>query len=203
MTNVNPFNTASESLPMPSMDTDNEPAPIAQPQPQAVPQPQQHVDPQAEALKEQARQAELDDIEADIAAEIDRYHAQAILEDKAMKDNNVQQSSEEKENKAKQAAAQIAKTARSKDAGMKSLERVGIMATIGGVVCMAIYLVPTIQWLLSILGTVLLVGGMGILGYLLLKDKRRQDKILKALTQGYETATEAVKEVAKDATKTE
>ena len=191
MTNdVNPFNAASEALPMPSMD--NQPTTIKQPQPQA--------NPQIEALKEQARQAELDNIEADIAAQIDAYHAQSILEEKAMKDKNVQQTTEEKENKARQAAAQIAKTARSKDAGMKNLERLGIMATIGGVACMAIYLVPTIQWLLSVLGTVLLIGGIGILGYLLLKDKRRQDKILKALTQGYETATEAVKEAAKDAT---
>lgn len=191
MTNdVNPFNAASEALPMPSMD--NQPTTIKQPQPQA--------NPQIEALKEQARQAELDNIEADIAAQIDAYHAQSVLEEKAMKDKNVQQTTEEKENKARQAAAQIAKTARSKDAGMKNLERLGIMATIGGVACMAIYLVPTIQWLLSVLGTVLLIGGIGILGYLLLKDKRRQDKILKALTQGYETATEAVKEAAKDAT---
>lgn len=191
MTNdVNPFNAASEALPMPSMDS--QPTTIEQPQPQA--------NPQIEALKEQARQAELDDIEADIAAQIDAYHAQSVLEEKAMKDKNVQQTTEEKENKARQAAAQIAKTARSKDAGMKNLERLGIMATIGGVACMAIYLVPTIQWLLSVLGTVLLIGGIGVLGYLLLKDKRRQDKILKALTQGYETATEVVKEVAKDAT---
>lgn len=191
MTNdVNPFNAASEALPMPSMD--NQPTTIKQPQPQA--------NPQIEALKEQARQAELDNIEADIAAQIDAYHAQSVLEEKAMKDKNVQQTTEEKENKARQAAAQIAKTARSKDAGMKNLERLGIMATIGGVACMAIYLVPTIQWLLSVLGTVLLIGGIGILGYLLLKDKRRQDKILKALTQGYETATEAVKEAAKYAT---
>lgn len=191
MTNdVNPFNAASEALPMPSMD--NQPTTIKQPQPQA--------NPQIEALKEQARQAELDNIEADIAAQIDAYHAQSVLEEKAMKDKNVQQTTEEKENKARQAAAQIAKTARSKDAGMKNLERLGIMATIGGVACMAIYLVPTIQWLLSVLGTVLLIGGIGILGYLLLKDKRRQDKILKALTQGYETATEVVKEAAKDAT---
>lgn len=191
MTNdVNPFNAASEALPMPSIDS--QPTTIEQPQPQA--------NPQIEALKEQARQAELDDIEADIAAQIDAYHAQSVLEEKAMKDKNVQQTTEEKENKARQAAAQIAKTARSKDAGMKNLERLGIMATIGGVACMAIYLVPTIQWLLSVLGTVLLIGGIGVLGYLLLKDKRRQDKILKALTQGYETATEVVKEVAKDAT---
>lgn len=191
MTNdVNPFNAASEALPMPSMD--NQPTTIKQPQPQA--------NPQIEALKEQARQAELDNIEADIAAQIDAYHAQSVLEEKAMKDKNVQQTTEEKENKARQAAAQIAKTARSKDAGMKNLERLGIMATIGGVACMAIYLVPTIQWLLSVLGTVLLIGGIGILGYLLLKDKRRQDKILKALTQGYETATEVVKEAARDAT---
>lgn len=191
MTNdVNPFNAASEALPMPSIDS--QPTTIEQPQPQA--------NPQIEALKEQARQAELDNIEADIAAQIDAYHAQSVLEEKAMKDKNVQQTTEEKENKARQAAAQIAKTARSKDAGMKNLERLGIMATIGGVACMAIYLVPTIQWLLSVLGTVLLIGGIGILGYLLLKDKRRQDKILKALTQGYETATEVVKEVAKDAT---
>lgn len=191
MTNdVNPFNAASEALPMPSMD--NQPTTIKQPQPQA--------NPQIEALKEQARQAELDNIEADIAAQIDAYHAQSVLEEKAMKDKNVQQTTEEKENKARQAAAQIAKTARSKDAGMKNLERLGIMATIGGVACMAIYLVPTIQWLLSVLGTVLLIGGIGILGYLLLKDKRRQDKILKALTQGYETATEVVKEAAKYAT---
>lgn len=191
MTNdVNPFNAASEALPMPSMDS--QPTTIEQPQPQA--------NPQIEALKKQARQAELDDIEADIAAQIDAYHAQSVLEEKAMKDKNVQQTTEEKENKARQAAAQIAKTARSKDAGMKNLERLGIMATIGGVACMAIYLVPTIQWLLSVLGTVLLIGGIGILGYLLLKDKRRQDKILKALTQGYETATEVVKEAAKDAT---
>lgn len=191
MTNdVNPFNAASEALPMPSIDS--QPTTIEQPQPQA--------NPQIEALKEQARQAELDSIEADIAAQIDAYHAQSVLEEKAMKDKNVQQTTEEKENKARQAAAQIAKTARSKDAGMKNLERLGIMATIGGVACMAIYLVPTIQWLLSVLGTVLLIGGIGVLGYLLLKDKRRQDKILKALTQGYETATEVVKEVAKDAT---
>lgn len=191
MTNdVNPFNAASEALPMPSIDS--QPTTIEQPQPQA--------NPQIEALKEQARQAELDNIEADIAAQIDAYHAQSVLEEKAMKDKNVQQTTEEKENKARQAAAQIAKTARSKDAGMKNLERLGIMATIGGVACMAIYLVPTIQWLLSVLGTVLLIGGIGVLGYLLLKDKRRQDKILKALTQGYETATEVVKEVAKDAT---
>lgn len=191
MTNdVNPFNAASEALPMPSMDS--QPTTIKQPQPQA--------NSQIEALKEQARQAELDNIEADIAAQIDAYHAQSVLEEKAMKDKNVQQTTEEKENKARQAAAQIAKTARSKDAGMKNLERLGIMATIGGVACMAIYLVPTIQWLLSVLGTVLLIGGIGILGYLLLKDKRRQDKILKALTQGYETATEVVKEAAKDAT---
>lgn len=189
MTNdVNPFNAASEALPMPSMDS----------QPTTIKQPQ--ANPQIEALKEQARQAELDNIEADIAAQIDAYHAQSVLEEKAMKDKNVQQTTEEKENKARQAAAQIAKTARSKDAGMKNLERLGIMATIGGVACMAIYLVPTIQWLLSVLGTVLLIGGIGILGYLLLKDKRRQDKILKALTQGYETATEVVKEAAKDAT---
>lgn len=191
MTNdVNPFNAASEALPIPSMDS--QPTTIKQPQPQA--------NPQIEALKEQARQAELDNIEADIAAQIDAYHAQSVLEEKAMKDKNVQQTTEEKENKARQAAAQIAKTARSKDAGMKNLERLGIMATIGGVACMAIYLVPTIQWLLSVLGTVLLIGGIGILGYLLLKDKRRQDKILKALTQGYETATEVFKEAAKDAT---
>lgn len=191
MTNdVNPFNAASEALPMPSMDS----------QPTAIKQPQPQANPQIEALKEQARQAELDSIEADIAAQIDAYHAQSVLEEKAMKDKNVQQTTEEKENKARQAAAQIAKTARSKDAGMKNLERLGIMATIGGVACMAIYLVPTIQWLLSVLGTVLLIGGIGILGYLLLKDKRRQDKILKALTQGYETATEVVKEVAKEAT---
>lgn len=191
MTNdVNPFNAASEALPMPSMDS----------QPTTIKQPQPQTNPQIEALKEQARQAELDDIEADIAAQIDAYHAQSVVEEKAMKDKNVQQTTEEKENKARQAAAQIAKTARSKDAGMKNLERLGIMATIGGVACMAIYLVPTIQWLLSVLGTVLLIGGIGILGYLLLKDKRRQDKILKALTQGYETATEVVKEAAKDAT---
>lgn len=192
MTDVNPFNTTSEALPMPSMDS----------QPTTNEQPQTPTDPQVEALKEQARQAELDNIEADIAAQIDAYHAQTVLEEKTLKDKNVQQTQEQKEDKAKQAAAQIAKTARSKDAGMKNLERLGIMATIAGIACMAIYLVPTIQWLLSVLGTALLIAGVGILGWLLLKDKRRQDKILKALTQGYETATEAVKEAAKEATDT-
>ena len=190
MTNVNPFNAASEALPMPSMDS----------QPTTNEQPQTPTDPQVEALKEQARQAELDNIEADIAAQIDAYHAQTVLEEKALKDKNIQQTQEQKEDKAKQAAAQIAKTARSKDTGMKNLERLGIMATIAGIACMAIYLVPTIQWLLSVLGTGLLIAGVGILGWLLLKDKRRQDKILKALTQGYETAAEAVKEVTKEAT---
>ena len=190
MTDVNPFNTTSEALPMPSMDS----------QPTTNEQPQTPTDPQVEALKEQARQAELDSIEADIAAQIDAYHAQTVLEEKTLKDKNIQQTQEQKEDKAKQAAAQIAKTVRSKDTGMKNLERIGIMATIAGIACMAIYLVPTIQWLLSVLGTALLIAGVGILGWLLLKDKRRQDKILKALTQGYETATEAVKEAAKEAT---
>ena len=190
MTDVNPFNTTSEALPMPSMDS----------QPTTNEQPQRPTDPQVEALKEQARQAELDSIEADIAAQIDAYHAQTVLEEKTLKDKNIQQTQEQKEDKAKQAAAQIAKTARSKDTGMKNLERLGIMATIAGIACMAIYLVPTIQWLLSVLGTALLIAGVGILGWLLFKDKRRQDKILKALTQGYETATEAVKEAAKEAT---
>lgn len=175
---------------MPSMDS----------QPTTNERLQTPTDPQVEALKEQARQAELDSIEADIAAQIDAYHAQTVLEEKTLKDKNIQQTQEQKEDKAKQAAAQIAKTARSKDTGMKNLERLGIMATIAGIACMAIYLVPTIQWLLSVLGTALLIAGVGILGWLLLKDKRRQDKILKALTQGYETATEAVKEATQEAT---
>lgn len=194
MTEVNPFTNGNmQSMPMPQMPTpDPMPAPT-------VPAPDTKTNPELEALKEKARQAEMDSIEADLAAAVDQMHAEAVLE-KAKKDKAA--SAEQQAAKMKATANELAKKARSKDSGMKSLERIGIMATIAGVACIAIYMVPTIQWLLSVVGTVLLIGGLGVLGYLLLKDKTRQDKIMKALTKSYEEATAAINEVRTETTDT-
>lgn len=195
MSNPNPFVNAS--MPMPDIG-DAMPQPqTAMPQPQAiavaqapVPEPTPQVTTEPD-WKAEARQIELDDIEAEMNRQIDEFHAQEILA-KKNKANDAE-SKDAADERAQAAAEKINKSLRGKDQGMKTLERVGITSTLAGVGLYAIYAIPAIQWLLSVIGGVLLLGGVCILGYLLAKDKNRQNKILAALKQGYEDADAELK----------
>lgn len=186
MSNVNPFMNAS--MPMPDIG-DTMPQPQGGVAEQAVaqaPMPEPQPTEPATDWKAEARKIELDDIEAEMNRQIDEYHAQELLAKKNRAAGS--ESKEAADERAQAAAEKINKSLRGKDQGMRTLERVGITSTLAGVGLYAIYAIPAIQWLLSVIGGVLLLGGVVILGYLLAKDKNRQNKILEALRKGYEDA---------------